>query len=329
MNGSASYFKIGLFVLAGAALLAAGLIFLGSGRIFKPRIYVETYLDGSVQGVDVGSPVKFRGVPIGRVSDIDFTFNQYPPEPGTTGRRDYVILVLEIDRQTFRGMFDAPDLDEVFAREVEQGLRVMLQPQGITGLNYAELDYVALADQPPPLDIWWTPWRPYIPSAPGTLTSMLDSINTIMDTFKSLDVKDTISQMNSAMQAANSALQSFNGSVGEMQLGQVSKDLRGLLTDLRAKLDQVPVGQLTGDAENMMKSLTAAAENAQTLVDKLQTNPLLNRDAVGNIVGDFQATAENFRVLSENLREYPSQLLLGQPPKRSPFDPAGRTKPRP
>lgn len=329
MNGSANYFKLGLFVLVGVALLAGSLIFLGSGRLFKPRIHIETYLDGSVQGVDVGSPVKFRGVPIGRVSDIDFTFNQYPPAPGTGGRKDYVILVLEVDRQTFRGMFDAPDLDEVFAREVEQGLRVMLQPQGITGLNFAELDYVTTSAETPPLEIWWTPRHPYIPSAPGTLTSMLDSINTLMDTFKSLDVKDTLAEMNSAMQAANSALQGFNGSVEEMQLGKVSSDLRGLLTDLRTKLDQVPVGQLTGDADKMMKSLTAAAENAQTLVDKLQTNPLLNRDAVGNIVGDFQATAENFRVLSENLREYPSQLLLGQPPKRSPFDPAGRSKPRP
>ena len=51
--------------------------------MFRPRIYIETYVDASVQGVDVGSPVKFRGVPIGRVSAIKFTFNEYgSPEPG-------------------------------------------------------------------------------------------------------------------------------------------------------------------------------------------------------------------------------------------------------
>ncbi len=44
------------------------------------------------------------------------------------------------------------------------------------------------------------------------------------------------------------------------------------------------------------------------------------------MIGDFQATAENFRVLSENLREYPSQLLFGEPPKRSRFDPGGRPR---
>jgi hypothetical protein len=62
----------------------------------------------------------------------------------------------------------------------------------------------------------------------------------------------------------------------------------------------------------------------KVLMDSLQTSPLLDADAVGAIVGDVRATAENFRVMSENLREYPSQLLLGAPPKRSKFDPAAK-----
>ena len=88
----------------------------------------------------------------------------------------------------------------------------------------------------------------------------------------------------------------------KLDLSKLSTDLQAVLTELRLKVDQVPVEKLSADGMKMMQSLTTVAGEMQRLVDALQTNPLLNTDAVGAIVGDFQATAENFRVLSENLR---------------------------
>lgn len=336
MSSQPNYFKIGLFVILGFFLLAGALAYIGAGRMFRPRIYVETYIDGTVQGVDIGSPVKFRGVPIGRVAEIDFTFNQYDePANETSGRKDYVMLLMEVDRQAFRGMFDDPELKTEASQAVEEGLRVMLQPQGITGLNYAEFDYLPPTKRTPPLEIWWTPRHPYIPSAPGTLTSMLDSVNSIMDTFKALDIQHTMTELNTALQTANTTLNSFSGSVDKMKLDEVSKELRELFADLKTKVDQLPVEKLSADAGKTMESLTATAaqaktlaDNARVLLDKLQTNPLLNTEELSGIIGDFRVTAENVRVLSENIREYPSQLLLGEPPKRSPFDPAAKPKSR-
>ncbi len=335
MSSHANYFKIGLFVLAGFTLLAVALVYLGAGRMFRPRIYIETYVDGTVQGIDIGSPVKFRGVPIGRISHIDFTFNEYDePAADVSGRQDYVVLLMEVDKQAFRGMFDDSEITKDVEDAVGQGLRVMIQPQGITGLNYAEFDYLAPSRRTPPLPIWWTPRHPYIPSAPGTITSMLDSVNSIMDTFKALDIKDVMTQLHTALQAANVTLQKLEGGMEEMQLGKISADLRGLIADLKAKVDKLPVEELSVDGRKALDALKAAAEeagkmsaDAQTLVDKLETNPLLNPDEVGAIVSDFKASAANVRVLTETLREYPSQLILGEPPKRSPFDPAAKTKP--
>lgn len=326
MSANANYFKIGLFILAGLALLVGGLLFLGADSMFRPRIYLETYVDGTVQGIDVGSPVKFRGVPIGRVSRIDFCFNEFGAQPGE-GRLDYVYIEMQVSKQVFRGMF-SEDIEPMIQGAVEQGLRVMLQPQGITGLNFAELNYVDAAVRPPPLKIWWTPRHPYIPSSPGTLTSMLDSVNSIMDTFNAIDMKDTMKDVNAALQTFNRTLEKFSGGLDELELSKVSADLQGLLTELKTKVDKLPVEELGADGKKMMESLTTASDELKTLVDALQTSPLLNADAVGTILGDFQATAENFRVLSENLREYPSQLLLGEPPKRSPFDPSGPRQPR-
>jgi ABC-type transporter Mla subunit MlaD len=327
MSANTRYFKIGLFVLAGLALLVAGLLFLGADSMFRPRLYLETYVDGTVQGIDVGSPVKFRGVQIGRVSRVDFCFNEYGPQPGE-GRLDYVYIEMEVNKQVFRGMFNA-EVDAMIQQAVEQGLRVMLQPQGITGLNFAELNYVDASSRPPPLKIWWTPRHPYIPSAPGTLASMLDSVNSIMDTFNALDIKDTMKDVNDALQGFNDTLKQLSGGMDDLQLAKISGDIQGVLADLKTKIDQLPVKQLGDDGSKAMQSLAAASGELKDLADAAQTSPLLNADAVGAIVSDVKAAAENLRVLTENLREYPSQLLLGEPPKRSPFDPAGqRTKPR-
>ena len=322
MSNRANYFKIGVFVLAGFSLLAAALIFLGAGNVFRPRIYLETYVDGTVQGIDLGSPVKFRGVQIGRISKVDFCFNIYGPQPGEE-RLDYVYLEMEVDVQVFHGMF-TEDITPVVEQAVRQGLRVKLQPQGVTGLNFAELNYVSDPALFPPLQIWWTPRHHYIPSAPGTLTSLVESLNKLMDTFGGLELGPTLKGVDQALKNFNTTLEGFSSSMDKLDLSRVSTDLQAVLTELRLKVDQVPVEKLSADGMKMMQSLTTVAGEMQRLVDALQTNPLLNADAVGAIVGDFQATAENFRVLSENLREYPSQMLFGEPPKRSRFDPAGK-----
>lgn len=334
MNRHANYFKIGVFVIIAFLLIAGSLIYIGAGRMFRPRFYIETYADGTVQGIDVGSAVKFRGVTIGRVSSIDFTFNMYSqPEGREDGRRDYVVLILEVESQAFHGLTNDPDLSSYVEKAVKQGLRVMIQPQGITGLNFAELDYLPKDRRPPPLPIWWTPENPYIPSAPGTIASMLDSINSIMDTVKGLDVKEVMSQLHEALGKANTTLEKLTASMDKVEPGQISADLRALIADLRKKVNELRVPELNADAARTLESLRAAADDAgrmtqraQVLVDKVQASPLLNPDEVAAIVGDFRAAAANVRTLTENLREFPSQLLLGEPPKRSPFDPAGKTK---
>ena len=323
MIGQPNYFKIGMFVIAAFLLLATALIYLGADRMMRPKVFLETYVDGTVQGVDIGSPVKFRGVQIGRISRIDFVFNEYGTEPGGTGRNDYVFLEMEIDRKLFRGMFTG-DAEQILNDAVKQGLRVMLQPQGITGLNFAELNYVPQPERAPPLKIWWTPRRHYIPSAPGTLTSMLDSVNRIMDSFGSLDVGDTLKELNAVMQNFNTALTRLQSNLDEMNLTETGANLQKLVDEMRNKVAALPVDQLTEDGRKMMTTVTAAAGEMQGLVDRLEDSPLLNERAVGGIIDDFESTAENFRILSENLRDTPSLILWGKPPKRTVVEPRGR-----
>ena len=87
MSQKANYFRLGIFIIAASAILVAIILALGAGTAFKRTVTIETYFDESVQGLDVGSAVKYRGVQIGRVTRIGFTATQYQSDVPTKNRR--------------------------------------------------------------------------------------------------------------------------------------------------------------------------------------------------------------------------------------------------
>ena len=62
MSLRANYFKLGLFVIGALVSGVILLIVIGSGRWFQPKLTIETYFNESVQGLDIGSKLKYRGV---------------------------------------------------------------------------------------------------------------------------------------------------------------------------------------------------------------------------------------------------------------------------
>jgi len=79
MSERAHEFKIGAFVLFGVALILAGLVAFAFSRDVEPVYHFETYVDGDVDGLSVGSSVKLRGVDVGQVTSIHFSWIDYPP----------------------------------------------------------------------------------------------------------------------------------------------------------------------------------------------------------------------------------------------------------
>ena len=63
-------FFVGLFMAGGISIAVVAIIWLGMSRIFEKGNHYAVYFDESVQGLSVDSPVKYRGVAIGRVEQI-------------------------------------------------------------------------------------------------------------------------------------------------------------------------------------------------------------------------------------------------------------------
>src|SRR6516165_522584 len=75
MNSDSAYFRLGLFILVGIALIVSGVVVFGTSS--TDILVVETVTMDSVEGLTVGAPVKFRGVQIGRVRNIELAYMRH------------------------------------------------------------------------------------------------------------------------------------------------------------------------------------------------------------------------------------------------------------
>src|SRR5215475_6018034 len=92
MAEEAKYRRLGVFVFAALALLVGALFLLGGRSLFEPTYTFETYFNDSVAGLEIGSPVRFRGVPLGQVTEILPSLTEYEWDVPVTKRRDYIVV---------------------------------------------------------------------------------------------------------------------------------------------------------------------------------------------------------------------------------------------
>lgn len=309
MSAKPNFFRIGLFMVIGIAILAGSLIAFGAGQIFKKRIYMETYVNSSVQGVDKGTPVKFRGVPIGAVSAITFSFNEYGAS-SEVDRYNYIVILMEIDKEMFPGMFKE-NLTLLIKKNIQQGMRARIEPLGITGMNYIDINYVKDPAEFPPLEVNWTPHNYYIPSAPGQLASILDSVNNMMSDMKKLnlgDVQSGISQL----------LANLNKAVADADLNKVSTDLQALITGFNKAVTDANLGPLSDEARTLMTGLQKSNNDLQKVLKNLEPATRFDPGEVRAIVKNLSDATANLESFSSSIKQRPSSLLWGGPPKPKP-----------
>lgn len=340
-----SYFKIGLFVIIAIVIGVIGVAVLGGGKFFQKRNIIETYIDESVQGLDAGSPVKFRGVQVGNVEEITLTNVEYPT------RRTYVLVRASVSRNVFHFPLADP-ADPAFKAEIQKGLRVRLAPQGLTGQAYLEADYLD-PSQNPSLVIDWQPSYPYIPSARSRITQFSDAIERILRNIEEVD----IGRLTSAMENSLKTIDKLAGSVNFDKIGgEVStllSELRATNGQLRAIVDAPELKSAIKDASvaastareilvradkpltQIINDLPKTSEGLNRLVQRLdsmsadlpetsaqarETVQRLNRLIV-NQQRDIEKTVENLKAVSENMKtiteefkKSPAQTLFGAPP---------------
>lgn len=127
-------FAIGAFIVGALLVVFFALLFFSGGRIFSQKEHVIMYFEGSVQGLQVGAPIKLKGVVLGEITDIQINF-QSDDKPALTA----VTADLHLQKISSKG---AEANKEFLVDAIRQGLRAQLNYQSfLTGLLYVELDF--------------------------------------------------------------------------------------------------------------------------------------------------------------------------------------------
>ena len=347
MSQRANYFKLGLFVIGAIVAGILVLIVIGTGRVLQKRVTIETYFNESVQGLDIGSKMKYRGVEVGQVTRISFTYVKYEQDKPMADRKRYVLVEAQIQPRLVGGRA-ANDIasPESTAIEVEKGLRIKLAPQGITGTSYLEIDYVDPTKEPP-LPIEWVPDNIYIPSAPSTVGQIINSASEIVDKLQRLDLDAVVNNLNTLLTTANDRIAALDTRSLQQKTERTLAKLESTLNDLQAKkLSDEAVGLITelrkSNAELQatlanpaFKKLPESADQAIQKVRDLVGDPrlassiahmertLARLDRIfGGGEADLTTAIENLRQISDNLRDltedakrYPSGVIFGAPPR--------------
>ena len=290
MSRQSQYFKLGLFLLIGLALLATALILLGTGSLFETSIPAETYFNESVQGLDIGAPVKFRGVVIGRVSNIDFIVNKYQPS-ATDGSARYVLVEIALDEEAMRGFeaYSRVNVKVGIHNAITQGLRVRLTTQGLTGVAFLEMDFFD-PDQNPQLPISWTPRAIYFPSAPSTMSRIESAINTIGNVLQQL--------RGESFQEFTDKLSNFfdtlNKSLAEADVETVGQLVVKNLEELHASLQRI--NELVHDpaADTIIPDASGAVASARRTLEG-------SEDEFIRTVAEMHAAAEQLKLTMQSL----------------------------
>ena len=313
--------SIGLFMVTGIALGVTGLLLFSSTKLFTKTHDIIAYFNDSLNGLNEGAAVKYRGVKIGTVKRVMVRFDQ--------ATNDYSMpVILELEEELLRQRLDDPG--ELFAaanmaQRVKAGLRASLQTESlVTGVLYVGIEIDPSA--PPPVFHELRKIYPEIPTKPT-------QIQQLMSNLASLDLKSIETNLNSLLAKLDTTVGSLhmaeiNQGVTNL-LGSVNRlvnsaDITNSLAAIRPTLDQYRElgAKLTSKVDPLADSITNSLAEANRALAQLRgagenlrrvlspDSPL--RNDLDQALQQLAGAAESVSALVEFLKQHPNALIVGR-----------------
>ena len=298
---------IGAFALGAIALAVAAALILGSGRfLHEPDIWVA-YFDSSVVGLDKGAPVLFRGVRIGRVTDIQVYIDPVEDRFATPVFMDLNQggAALDIDA-------DVPiDTRETIERWISEGLRARLQSQSIvTGKLYVEIVF----HPHDPIEMKGIyPGIPEIPTVPTPLEELGERLSNAMKRLEEMPLEEALENLNGTLASAKDLLGSEDLKSAVANLDAALSETRTLVQRINRGYGRVEgnVDATLDEARVALEQLNAAIEDVRGLIRP--GSPM--HYEFQTAMEELALMARSVRVLSDSINRDPNQIIFGK--KRS------------
>ena len=310
-------FKIGVFAVSGIVVLLGAILLFGGNDIFKDEVKLVTLYNESVQGLEKGSQVKFRGVPVGKVTEIAIMQNDskirikmqidpaafIPPDSNNTE-----IMVSSAADQS-------NDLKMFIRNQIKKGLQVRMEFAGITGFKYIELNYFNSPEDkllPAPTGMAYD--EIYIPASPSMLSDAIQNIS------KSLENISKIRFDKISASLENSAVK-INEFIDDDTLQDTVANLKNITAKLDSAIAKDRLQELMNDLQKTVNEFGRLAQrvNSEANIGKTATSIRNATDAVAqssesleNTLVKLDAALDKLTVLINLLNENPSALLRGK-----------------
>ncbi len=310
--------KLGLFVLTGVAIAIGALLLLGARALSQKTVEFVSFFDESVQGLELGSPVKFRGVTVGRVAQIDIAENLRHVQVTSELSVEQVGKLRLAVREN--GTLLHPDM------------RVQLAQTGITGVKFLLIDFFDSTTNP----VVPLPFKPpanYIPTASSTMKNLEDSVTKTANRFPEIadDAAKAVAQVRLVAEQIQAGKLPERGAE---TLSHANDALRELNTQLKA----VNAAQLSAEAEKNLKEFNGVLVRTNALLTRLDSEQGLFRnaersaDAIGEVarnarslgpeleltLREIRGAARSIKRLADELERDPDMLLKGRAAKGAP-----------
>ena len=241
---------IGVFVVGAIALAVVGITIFGSGKFFQDNPTYVMYFDGSINGLTVGSPVEFRGVKIGQVTEIKASFS---PK-----NLDFVIPVyVQIDNDNFDLIGEGrilPRFDkyEFYKPLIAKGLKAQLNVKSfITGQLFISVDFY------PKLPTKFTKLETRYPEVPTIPSDMQQ----IMATIQKIPFNVIADRLAKAMEGVEKMANSPEIDKGLKNINRIILDTNTLVSHIDAELKPL-VANLAETSNSARYAFTQAGDLA-------------------------------------------------------------------
>ena len=272
--------------------------------LFNATLKVVLLFDQSVRGLAKGAAVEFRGIPLGRVTNISFDY--LPP-----GKDSRIPVLVEMDpsllRHSLQGAVKGQD-SSVLAEAVAKGLRAALKTDSlITGTLFVDLDYYPEAAA---AEVTQLGEYSAMPTVSSGLALLETKITAILDKIQALPLNEAMDKIGKAAEetattvaAARDTLTEINATAAAARKTLDDPAFRKIPADLRTAL------------EALQKTVSSIGPDGTMQGDLLRT------------LDELRASLRSIKALSTTIDEKPSSLLFGRDSSGNPVPRAPRSKP--
>lgn len=292
MSKRANPLAIGIFMIGAAILAVIGIATFATTTWFDERTTFVSYFEESVNGLEVGAPVKFKGVPVGRVKDLLIRIDM-------SGRTFQVPAVYEVDldrlrteQNTFVDLADEAVLDE----QIRAGLRAKLRLESfVTGQLYVELTFV---DDPDPVDVIAaeSPY-PRIPTEPSFLTSLGQEADSLVAGLQRYDISSITENLAGLLIGANEKLDEFDVRQLNASLTAAARSFEELADapELRTAFREMP--EATAQFTRTLEEVRVLSRRLGDVVDPVQTGFTTTNEEVVTTLRALRGATEEMQLL--------------------------------